>query len=147
MLMKKIFLFIVGLVMSFSLTSCVTAAYAQLDDEADISVIVSNGTPYYNTDGLLMYYIYRDLYYYPYYYNNGWHFRHYARPLPPRHHRPVPRDFYHHRPHQPSYHHTPHPGGTHRPDINRGGHAHRHVPNNINRGGNRPSGRHFGGKR
>ena len=143
MLMKKIFLFIIGLVMPFSLTSCVTTAYAQVDDETEVAVVISNGTPYYDADGLLMYYIYRNMYYYPYYYNNAWYFRHYARPLPPRHYRPVPRDFYHHRPLPPRHHHTPHPGGTHRPDFGRGGHTHRHVPNNINR----PSGRHFGGRR
>ena len=132
--MKKIISFILGLVMCISLTSCVSTAYAQADDDVDVNVVVTYGTPYYNESGLLLYYIFRDLYYYPYYYSNRWYFRHYTRPLPPMSYRPVPRDFYHHRPHVT--HHSPNVA-THRPsmNVNRGMGNHR-----PNIGNNRPSG-------
>ena len=110
--MKKFISLILALMMCISLTSCVTTAYAQTDDEvSDVNVVITYGTPYYNSNGLLLYYIYRDLYYYPYYYNNRWYFRHYARPLPPRHYRPMPRNFYHQRPNI----------SHHRPPIHNGG--------------------------
>ena len=53
--MKKIILFIVGVVAMLSLNSCVTTAYAQVDDEIVTSVVISYGTPYYDANGLLMY--------------------------------------------------------------------------------------------
>lgn len=88
------------IVMSLSLTSCITEAYAQVDDiydNVDIGLVVRYGTPYYNTDGLLMYYIYRNLYYYPYYHHNRYYLHRYRRPLPyylKDRYRPVPRDSY-----------------------------------------------------
>lgn len=98
MLMKKIIGIILGLIMCISFTSCSTIAYAETNEGLiDTKVIITYGTPYYNNDGLLLYYIYRDLFYYPYYYN-GWHFRHYRRPLPLSSYRPLPRDFYRHTP-------------------------------------------------
>jgi hypothetical protein len=102
--MKKIFSILIALAMCFTLSSCVVSAQAQIDDmydEVDIRLIVSYGTPYYTTDGLLMYYIYRNMYYYPYYYNNRYYLHRYSKPLPPnrmRMYRPVPRDFYKHAP-------------------------------------------------
>lgn len=109
--MKKIISLFLGLMICFSLSSCVTTAYAQGEnEEVDVNVVVTYGTPYYNTDGLLLYYVFRDLFYYPYYYNNRWYFRHYSRPLPPRTYRPIPRDFYKHRPnithHRPNVWHS-----------------------------------------
>lgn len=106
--MKKIISILAALMMCFTLTSCVTYAQAQVDDmyddNVDISVVVSYGTPYYNTEGLLLYYIYRDMYYYPYYYHNRYYLHRYSRPLPPSRrmaYKPVPRDFYRdHRPPQ-----------------------------------------------
>ena len=126
--MKKIIAFILALTIHISLVSCVTSSYA--DDDVDVNVVISYGTPYYNESGLLMYYIYNNRYYYPYYHLNRWHLRHYARPLPPRSYRPVHRDFYRHRPY-----HRPNVGGNrgfgnHRPN---GGHM---RPNNRPRSGN-----------
>ena len=99
--MKKIIGILAALMMCFTLSSCVTYAQTQVDDmyddNIDISVVVSYGTPYYNAEGLLLYYIYRDMYYYPYYYHNRYYLHRYHRPLPPkrmRAYRPVPRDFY-----------------------------------------------------
>jgi hypothetical protein len=139
--MKKFISLILALMMCISLTSCVTTAYAQTDDEvSDVNVVITYGTPYYNSNGLLLYYIYRDLYYYPYYYNNRWHFRHYTRPLPPRHYRPIPRNFYHHRPN--ITHHRPNIGHNRLQTRPSGGTIHR-PQGGINHGG----GRHFGGRR
>ena len=140
--MKKIISIILGLVMCISLTSCVTTAYAQTDDDVDVNVVVTYGTPYYDANGLLLYYIFRDLYYYPYYYGNRWYFRHYVKPLPPRTYRAVPRDFYNHRPHVT--HHKPSMNG------NRGIGNHRPSRGNMRpstpRSSTRPSG-HVGHRR
>ena len=135
--MKKIINFILALVMCASLTSCVTAAQAQVVEEigtTDVSLVIRYGTPYYNESGLLLYYIYRNLYYYPYYYN-GWRFVYYNRPLMRGHYTPLPRDFYRHRP-NPSMHHRPNPTINHRPPMN-----HNRGGGNIrpNVGGHRPS--------
>ena len=111
--MKKIIGILTALMMCFTLSSCVTAAQAQVDgvydDDVDIGVVVTSGTPYYNTEGLLLYYIYRDMFYYPYYYHNRYYLHRYHRPLPPqrmRMYKPVPRDFYRHEPPR-RYHVTP----------------------------------------
>ena len=111
--MKKIIGILAALMMYLTLSSCVTAAQAQVDgvydDNVDISVVVNYGTPYYNVDGLILYYIYRDMYYYPYYYHNRYYLHRYHRPLPldrMRIYRPVPRDFYRHEPPR-RYHVTP----------------------------------------
>lgn len=158
--MKKVIIFILGLMMCISMSSCVTTAYAQTDDEmVDVNVVVTYGTPYYNSDGLLLYYVFRDLYYYPYYYGNRWYFRHYSRPLPPRTYRPLPRDFYNHKPHivhhhRPNVtHHTPniwHNRPQTRPSGGIGNHNHRPSGGTIHRpqgGSNHSGGRHFGGRR
>lgn len=141
--MKKIISILIALVMCMSLSSCITTAQAQddgvYDDNVDISIVISNGTPYYNSSGLLLYYMYRDCYYYPFYYNNRYYFHRYHRPLPPsrmNRYRPVPRDFYKHRPPH-RYHVTPpnrstyhiRPNSSHRPNIGN----HRHGNGNIGR--------------
>ena len=157
--MKKIIGILVALMMCFTLTSCVTTAQAQVDgvyDDVDVSVIVTYGTPYYNAEGLLMYYIYRDLYYYPYIHNNRYYFHRYHRPLPPHRigiHKPIPRDFYHHQP-KPYRPHISQPNRgihhNHRPNVQPrshhnigGGNHHRsmNVPRSSTRYGS------FGGKR
>ena len=103
--MKKIIAILTVLMMCFTLSSCVTTAQAQVDDmydDVDIEVVVTYGTPYYNAEGLLLYYIYRDLYYYPYFYHDRYYLHRYYRPLPPNRmgrYRPVPRDFYKHNQH------------------------------------------------
>ena len=140
--MKKICLFIIGLMMMFSLSSCETYTYATTQDdiyvEADVDVVRSNvsfdviiryGTPYY-MDGTILYYLYNDLYYYPFYYNNYWYVRAYRRPFTHFDRRPY------FRPHRYDYrfspgqyrgfdrndvtHHRPHPNTRHvRPNVNR----------------------------
>ena len=172
--MKKIIGILAALMMCFTLNSCVTSAQAQIDDmyddDVNISLIITYGTPYYNTEGLLLYYIYRDMYYYPYYYHNRYYFHRYSKPLPPRiyreRYRPIPRDaFSHHRPNvrhdnrpprphgnaRPSRNNQPRPNmdrPTQRPNNNNGNvrptNPSRTTPN-INRGGSRPS--NMGGNR
>ena len=105
--MKKIIAILAILMTLFTLSSCVTAAQAQVDavydvydDDVDVNVVITYGTPYYDTSGLLLYYVYRDMFYYPYIYNNLYYFHRYSRPLPyDRYHRlykPLPRDFHKH---------------------------------------------------
>lgn len=155
--MKKIIGILVSLMLCFTLTSCVTTATAQVDDmydDVDISVVVTYGTPFYNTEGLILYYVYRDMFYYPYFYRDRYYLHRYHRPLPPerlRMYRPVHRDFYrhNHRPNNPPRNLRPNDpprrnGGTvtppqrpnrgnDRPNINRGIGSRPNV--NVNRGG------------
>ena len=140
--MKKIFIFLISLMMMVSLNSCETYTYATTQDdihvEADVDVVRSNvsfdvviryGTPYY-MDGALLYYLYKDLYYYPFYYNNYWYVRAYRRPFTHFDRRPY------FRPHRYDYRFSP---GQYR-GFNKGGVIHRrHHPNtryvrpNVNR--------------
>ena len=101
------------LMMLFSLNSCVVSSYATTQDdiytetEADVvrsnvsfDVIIQYGTPYYR-DGMLLYYLYRDIYYYPFYYSNYWYVRAYRRPFTHFDHRPY------FRPHRYDYRFSP----------------------------------------
>jgi len=165
--MKKIFNFIILFVMCLSFTSCITTAEAQTDgvyvsyDGVDFDVVITYGTPTYTADGLLMYYFYRGLYYYPYYQGNRWYFRHYSSPL--RYYRPIHRDFYHHRQPIVRHHNDVRPRINNRPNIDnrkpntgvnrpqqpmRSSTRINSQPRVINRGGSsRPSnGGHFGSR-
>lgn len=86
--MKKILAILTTLIMCITLSSCVMTAQAQTEDDLyydniDVNVIVTNGRPYFNTNGYILYWVYRDLYYYPYYYNDRLYLHRYHRPLPP----------------------------------------------------------------
>ena len=143
--MKKILVFLMGLVMLLSLSSCVTAVHAQddtyFDGEVDATVVISYGTPYI-VNGLIEYYAYRGWYYYPCWTGDSYYFHRYRRPLPPEHfrtwYRPIPRNHVYHRPphhNRHDIHHRPHsPRPNHRPAQ---APQHRqHTPNiNNNRGG------------
>lgn len=138
---RKIFTFLVALFMLFTITSCEVYTHATTQDdihvEAEADVVRSNisfdvilryGTPYYR-DGALLYYVYRDIYYYPFFYDNYWYVRAYRRPFIHFDHRPY------FRPHKYDYRFSPgHYRGfdrpTHRPHIR---------PTNPNIG--RPNGR------
>ena len=141
---RKIFTFLVALFMLFTITSCEVYTHATTQDdihvEAEADVVRSNisfdvilryGTPYYR-DGALLYYVYRDIYYYPFFYDNYWYVRAYRRPFIHFDHRPY------FRPHKYDYRFSPgHYRGfdrpTHRPHIR---------PTNPNMG--RPNGRPHG---
>ena len=136
--MKKIMMLLVVLVlMTGTLTSCCTSSAAvatsveTVDDvytgtTVDYTFIIANGRPFY-VDGVISYYFYNGIYYYPYIYNGVrcLHPCRYAQRIgyvhvPPRGYRPprrwLHRDDRHHLYHQPN---LPH----HRPRIqpNRGG--------------------------
>ena len=137
--MKKILMLFVALVLtSLTLTSCCTTSAAAVtsvetvDDiyagtTIDYTFIIANARPFY-VDGLISYYFYNGIYYYPYVYNGVrcLHPYRYAQRqgyvhVPPRGYRPprrwMHRDDRHHFYHQPNL--PPH----HRPRIqpNRGG--------------------------
>ena len=140
MLMKKIMLFLMGLVMSLSLTSCVTTVHASddmYDGEVDATVVITYGTPII-IDNMIAYYTYNGWYYYPYWVGDTYYFHKYRRalpyqyfrdwyrPIPPHHMNPPHRRI--ERPHYSGNHHAP---------------AHRHASPNRhsgynNRIGNRP---------
>ena len=136
--MKKIMTFFVALVLtSLTLTSCCTTSAASVtsvetvDDiyagtTIDYTFIIANARPFY-VDGLISYYFYNGIYYYPYVYNGVrclHPYRYVQRRgyvhVPPRGYRPprrwMHRDDRHHFYHQPNLHH-------HRPRVqpNRGG--------------------------
>jgi len=120
--------------MVFTLSSCDASLIAQYDEvypisDKDITLVVNYGTPYYSESGILLYYIYRNMYYYPYYYHNRPYYYRYHRPLPPHrgfrpYHRPNTHFNPNHRPNphigNPSIHHRPN-GGMNRPQMHNGG--------------------------
>lgn len=141
-IMVKNFLFVLA---SFSMlfTSCVTTMSAQDDiydneptitevqNKVSMEVVITYGTPYI-IDGLVQYYIYNNMYYYPYYYRNYLYYRAYARPLLtyPRHWRPLPRNYWFRN------------GRFHKPnrfDNRRHGNTIRHRPTQHTRPIGRPS--------
>lgn len=148
--MKKIIGILAALIMCITLNSCVTAAQAQIDDmydDVDISLVITYGTPFYDTDGLLLYYIYRDMFYYPYYYHNRYYFHRYSRPLSTHvyreRYRPVPRDVFRHhstnvrhKNHPPKPHRDVRPNRNHQPRPNVRPNVTPRPNNNINKGGN-----------
>ena len=136
--MKKIMMLFVALVLtSLTLTSCCTTSAASVtsvetvDDiyagtTIDYTFIITNARPFY-VDGVISYYFYNGIYYYPYIYNGVrclHPYRYVQRRgyvhVPPRGYRPprrwMHRDDRHHFYHQPNLHH-------HRPRVqpNRGG--------------------------
>ena len=131
------------MVIYFTLSSCMVSS--NVDDD----LIITYGIPYYNTEGLIVYYTYYNEYYYPYYYHNRYYFHKYPQPLPPhkaRKYRPVPRNFYKyetpHRhyitpPHRTTRYSRPNPhinGYRQHSNINRNGGFNRPIrPTNPNK--------------
>ena len=136
--MKKIMmLFVVLVLTTTTFTSCCTTSAAvatsveTVDDiyagtTIDYTFIITNARPFY-VDGVISYYFYNGIYYYPYIYNGVrclHPYRYVQRRgyvhVPPRGYRPprrwMHRDDRHHFYHQPNLHH-------HRPRVqpNRGG--------------------------
>ena len=109
----KLFTFLVALFMMFTITSCDVYTYTTTQDdiytETNVDIVRSNvsfdiiikyGSPFYR-DGTLLYYLYNDIYYYPYFYNNYWYVRAYRRPFVHLGHRPY------FRPHHYDYKFSP----------------------------------------
>lgn len=84
--------------MSFSLSSC-SAGVSSVDDTPEISVVVSNGAPYF-VDGMVVCYYYNGWYYYQYLIGDRYYFHryrsmlsldeamHFHKPIPPYYRRP-----------------------------------------------------------
>lgn len=91
--------------MCFCMTSCVATVqaetdgvYSTYDGDIDIRLVMTYGVPYYSSDNVLLWYLYRNVYYTPRYFNgrvyafdrhrNRPHFPEYrtARPGRPNHH-------------------------------------------------------------
>lgn len=91
---RKLFTILFALIAVFSLTSCITTAEAQTGVVPDVEMAITYGTPYIVND-MIEYYLYKNLYYYPFYINGSWYYRVYSRPLVtyPRHWRPAPRHY------------------------------------------------------
>ena len=115
--MKKLFIYLMALVMSIGLTSCVSETYAQPGDEVyeyqyepvsdhDLQLVITYGSPYI-VDNVIYYYFYNGRYYYPHYYNSYFYLRVYNHPLRhyPRYWRPIPHSHWYyngafHRPYR-----------------------------------------------
>lgn len=121
---RKLMTYLLALMMLFTISSCEVYSYATTQDdiyvETEVDVVRSNvsfdviiqyGIPYYR-DGALLYYLYRDIYYYPFYYNNYWYVRAYRCPFTHFDHRPY------FRPHRYDYRFSPgHYRGFDRPNV------------------------------
>jgi len=107
--LKNILLTTIFFALLLLANSCITDTYAELGlDDANTSVIVTYGTPYYY-NGSLLYYMYGGRrYYYPRYYYP----RYYHRPIIPR------------QPHTPQPHRHGNMGGGGAHHGNHGGNAH-----------------------
>jgi len=121
--MKKIIGLFFSLMMCLSFTSCIVPAEAQVyegytSDGVDVNLVINYGTRYCSSDGLLLYYFFNGLYYYPVYSSNGWYFRTYPKPI--NRYRPLPLDFHRHRPYvrHEINHHRIIPKANHRPSVN-----------------------------
>lgn len=139
--MKKIMtLFVVMVLTTTAFTSCCTTSAAvvssveAVDDiytgtTIDYTFIITNAHPFY-VDGMISYYFYNGIYYYPYIYNGMrcLHPYRYAQPrgyvhVPPRGYRPERR--WMHRYDRHHFHHHPNMMQHHRPitQPNRGGYS------------------------
>ena len=156
LIMKKIIMFFVALVlMTGTLTSCCSSSAAvatsveTVDDvytgnTVDYTFIITNGRPFY-VDGVISYYFYNAIYYYPYVYH-GLRCLHPYRyvqrrgyvHVPPRGYRPARRWMHRDDRHRFHHHNVPH---HHRPRVytNRGGSS-RHN-NGFHNGNGRTQGK------
>ena len=136
--MKKLIL-ILSVMFLMGLTSCATADEV-VYEEPSVDVAIKYGTPYYY-NGVVVYYIYDNYYYYPRYNGTRWYYYRDRRPYWPHRNgwvNPGTR-----RPYKP--HGNPHHG---KPGIvkpNGGNHGGHHGGNHgIRPGSNRPNGNHGG---
>lgn len=96
--MRSLYLIIcfVFLTLFNSCTSYASVCEERFENNPEITynTIITNGTPYY-VNGVLSYYLYRNVYYYPYYWNRNVYFMPHKHVMP-RNYRYQPR--MHHRP-------------------------------------------------
>lgn len=143
--MKKIISIIATLIMCMTLSSCLTTTAAEYDgyyygNKVDVNILVTYGKPFYNAEGLLLYYLYNNMYYYPYYTGGVYYFYRYHKPLPMdrlRWHRPIPRDFYRKSP--THVHQYNRPSVQPRPNVNTRPRVQPRPNNNTHMDRNRPN--------
>lgn len=155
---------ILSLITICSLTSCY-ATYDLNDDmysNVDLNMVFMYGTPYYY-NGNILYYLYKDVYYYRYFYDGYWYYRPFRHVLPHNYRfgRPNRGDYRWHRPIKPNprpdyrmNRHGNFNGNRTQPNMNSRQHA---MPNrsfgnssqrtNIPRGNSNNSRGSFGGRR
>jgi len=147
---RQLLTFITCLMMIFSLNSCTaTYAFAQdysyTDSEVIITpsnfsfdVVINNGAPYYS-NGRILYYIYNDVYYYPFYYSNRWYVRAYRRPFVNKPYFRPRRNDYYFRPgyyagfNKPNYYRSRNPYIKDRPRTSSHYNRFTHYHNNLHR--------------
>lgn len=170
-------MFLASLAVAFTLTSCVSAAYAQTDEvytttsdeNVNVQMVISYGVPVLDEANFVMYYVYKGWYYYPYWITDRYYFHVYRHPLAVdyyrRWYRPIPRDFHRHFRYEMTPRHHRHDLHGRRPHFDRPNHHgtnrmrpnvnHNHRPSmnhnrpmpNINRGGNMHRGGSIGNSR
>jgi hypothetical protein len=127
----------------------VEASQYEVRTNVSFDIVIRYGVPYYYR-GSILYYLYDNIYYYPYWYDDYWYVRAYTRPFDHINYRPYfrpSRNDYRFRPgiyHGygiPNHRHYNRPP-THRPDRVNPGHHHshsnmnrppQHKPDNMNR--------------
>ena len=138
--MKKLLFALFMMASCLSMTSCVTTVEAQDDvyssaviDVDDIEMAITYGTPYI-IDGMVHYYLYNNLYYYPFYTRGYWYYHVYRRPLLryPSYWRPAPKSHWF----KGGRFHNPHGFVGHKPHHNNGVRPGNHR---YSIGGERPS--------
>ena len=158
---RKLLTVLTTLIMLFSLNSCNVYTYPTAQEDiyvetqanvvrsnVDFNVVMHYGTPYYY-NGSILYYTYKDLYYYPFYYNNYWYVRAYRMPFNHLRYRPY------FRPHRYDYRFVP---GFHKGFDRHNANRHNNrfhnrktdvIQNKSNKGYNRTHNRsgHFEGNR
>ena len=166
--MKKLVILIFAMMLSlFSITSCVTTVEAQDEVYAsvvisadDIEMAITYGTPYV-LNGSVLYYIYNNLYYYPFYTGGYYYYRVYSRPLVryPSYWRPLPRNhwfrdgryhnrFVRHKPDRPHNNIRQHTNIRQHNDIRRNNDIRGRINNQPRPRATQPNrGGHFGGRR
>ena len=135
--MKKIGLFILSMITLFTVTSCGTMIYAD-------SVVEAYGVPHYDSYGVIVYYEYQHMYYYPQYIHGRYRLKACKRPIPsympPRRTPTPPRGHFSTPPRTPST--TRRPAAPQRPNTTP---SRRPTPNRTAPRGSNIT--HFGGRR
>ena len=140
--MKIVRIFILSILICIGVSSCSTSTYVQpyVDDvaiptEITYTTVVTYGIPYY-FNGIISYYVYNGIYYYPYIWHNHWYVHPYTHVQPHGfihrpHHGFVPE----HRWKRPAHFRHDNNPRHHRTDM----YYRPHIRPNVKPEGNRPS--------
>lgn len=156
--MKIVRIFILSILICIGVSSCSTSTYVQpyVDDvaiptEITYTTVVTYGIPYY-FNGIISYYVYNGIYYYPYIWHNHWYVHPYTHVQPhgfihrphhgfaPEHRWKRPAHFRHDnnpRHHRTDMYYRPHTRPNVKPDHHPNVKPDHHHPN-VKPEGNRP---------